>query len=112
VKSLPQWWASGGIYFWDKLLGENLDLKIGVRGHILGPQDGMEFNPEAMIFVPSGLTPLGIATAIDGFLVAHLGSAYVHFIWQNLFDNNYVVTPFYPMPDRAVRLGISWELLD
>lgn len=108
----PKWWAAGGIYFWDKLFHDNLDLKVGIRGRIVGPQDGMEFNPEAMMFVPSSLPELGLATAVDGILLAHIGSAYIHFIWQNLFDNNYVVTPFYPMPDRAVRFGISWELLD
>ncbi len=112
TRTIPQWWASGGIYFLGKLFDDYLDLKIGARGRMIGQQDGMEFNPEAMMFVPSMLPPLVFATVVDGFLVAHLGSAYVHFIWQNLFDNDYVVTPFYPMPDRAIRFGISWQLVD
>lgn len=112
VKTLPQWWASGGLYYWNELFEGDLDLKIGVRGRVIGQQDGLEFNPEAMMYVPSALPALGIQTVTDGFIVAHIGNAYVHLIWQNLFDNNYVVTPFYPMPDRAVRFGIVWELVD
>lgn len=108
----PEWWASGGVYFRDRLVENNLDLKVGFRAHVWGEQQGMEFNPEAMMFVPSSLPSLGIATVVDGLLVARIGGAYVHFIWQNLFNNNYVVSPFYPMTDRTVRFGITWELLD
>lgn len=108
----PEWWALGGIYYRNTLFDENLDLKLGIRGKIYGEQRGMEFNPEAIAFVPSSLPSIDIAAAADAVLIAKIGPAYVHFLWHNLVDNNYVVTPFYPMPDRAVRFGITWILLD
>jgi len=108
----PEWWALGGIYYRNKLFDESLDLKVGIRGKIYGDQQGMEFNPEAIAFVPSSLPSIGIGAAADAVLIAKIGPAYVHFLWQNLVDNNYIVTPFYPMPDRAVRFGITWVLFD
>lgn len=108
----PEWWALGGVYYRNRLFDDNLDLKMGVRGRIYGEQRGMEFNPEALLFVPSSLPPIGIAATVDMVLIAHIDRAYVHLLWQNLVDNTYIITPFYPMPDRAVRFGITWELLD
>ena len=112
MQSLPAWTSWGGIYYWDKLLDSKLDLKLGVRGRVVEKFDGMEFNPEAMMFLPSSLPPLALSTVADAVLIAHVGNAYIHFIWLNLFDNDYVATPFYPMPDRALRFGISWEIMD
>jgi outer membrane cobalamin receptor len=108
----PEWWASGGVYLRGWFFDDNLDLKLGIRGRVWGEQQGMEFNPEAMMFAPSSLPSLGIATSADVLLIGKIGRAHVHFIWQNLFDNNYVVVPFYPITDRAVRFGITWEILD
>jgi outer membrane cobalamin receptor len=108
----PKWWALGGVYYRNKMLDDNLDLKVGFRGRAFGEQLGTELNPEAIVFVPSSLPSLGIGAVVDGVLIARIGSAYVHLIWQNLFDNEYVITPFYPMPDRAVRFGITWQLMD
>ena len=108
----PEWWTSGGLFYRNTLVDHHLDLKIGVRGRAWGKQLGREYNPEALVFVPSSLPSIEIASTADAVLIAHISSAYVHIIWENLFDNNYVITPFYPMPDRAVRFGITWELVD
>ena len=36
-------------------------------------------------------------------------SAMIYFSWENLFGNLYYVTPYFPMPGRGIRFGISWE---
>ncbi|MBK6913937.1 MAG: hypothetical protein IPH11_09815 [Ignavibacteriales bacterium] len=38
--------------------------------------------------------------------------ATVYFTWENLFDNDYFITPYYPMPNRNIRFGLSWELFN
>ncbi len=36
-------------------------------------------------------------------------SAMIYFSWENLFGYQYYVTPYYPMPGRGIRFGITWE---
>ncbi|TAK59571.1 MAG: hypothetical protein EPO24_07580, partial [Bacteroidetes bacterium] len=49
----PAWSASGGIYFWDTLFNAHLDLKVGFRGRIISSHDGVEYNPQAQMYVPA-----------------------------------------------------------
>lgn len=112
TSEFPRWVAGGGIYFWDTTLNGKLDLKLGLRGRLVDQHDGPEFNPEAMMFVPSRLPAVGLSAIGDGVLIARIGRAHIHLLWLNIFDINYIYTPFYPMPDRALRFGVTWELLD
>jgi len=109
LASLPKLSLSGGIYFWSTLLQEHLELKTGVRGHYRSAQDGELFNPEALAYVSNTGTRVGYASSADFVLIAHIGDAYVQFIWENPLDIEYYATPFYPGGDRAIRFGISWE---
>ena len=38
--------------------------------------------------------------------------AMIYFTWQNLLNNKYFVVPYYPMPARSIRFGITWELFN
>jgi outer membrane cobalamin receptor len=109
---LPKWSLTGGIYFWGKLFGDHLDLKTGIRGRALSRFDAVEYNPQALMFVPGVGQQIETVGVADLILIAHLGNAYVHFIFDNVFDRQYITTSFYPMPDRALRFGISWEFSD
>ncbi len=109
LASLPKLSLSGGIYFWSTLLQEHLELKTGFRGLYRSAQDGELFNPEALAYVSSTGTRVGYASSVDFVLIAHIGDAYIQFIWENPLDIEYFATPFYPEVDRAVRFGISWE---
>jgi outer membrane cobalamin receptor len=109
---VPRWNNAGGLYFWDKLFGGHLDLKIGFKGRYFSSHRGVEYNPQARQFVPSTFTRVGAASVLDGVLIARIGDAHIHFIWENLFDEEYVITSFYPMPDRGIRFGVRWNFLD
>jgi hypothetical protein len=108
----PQLVASGGIYFWQKLLEDNLDLKIGFRGRFQSSSRGELFNPEVIAFVPNNGTPLGTGSSVDGVLFAGLGRAVVSLTWENLTNSRYFITPHYPVLDRAIKFGIRWQLWD
>ncbi|MBI5471041.1 MAG: TonB-dependent receptor [Ignavibacteriae bacterium] len=108
----PRFSANGGIYFWQKLINDHLDLKIGFRGRYVSGSQGELFNPEIIAYVANEGTPLGFGSSVDGFLIAGIGNAFVHLVWQNLTNAAYYSTPYYPVYDRQVKLGISWQFLD
>jgi outer membrane cobalamin receptor len=109
----PAWSGSGGIYFWDTLFGGHLNLKTGFRGNFFTSFEGRGFNDQALVDVPpDGPFTIDPAGKADFFLIAHLGDAYVHLMWENLFNRQYIMRVFYPMPDRSIRFGISWDFLN
>ncbi len=108
----PKLSANGGIYFWQKLLNDNLELKIGFKGRYVSGSQGELFNPEVIAYVRNDGTRLGFGSSVDGFVIAGIGSAYVHLMWENLSNAGYYITPYYPVFDRQVKLGISWQFLD
>lgn len=108
----PRIWANGGVYYWNTLLKGKLELKVGFRGRYQGSHLGAEFNPELIAYVLSNGPALGQASSGDFFLTAHIGDAYIHFMWENLTNVQYFSTPFYPVLDRVIRIGVSWEFLN
>ncbi len=112
VRRVPKFTASGGVYFWRNLLQDRLELKVGFRGRFQSAQEGERFNPEVLAYVPNTGDPIGYAGAVDFFLIAHIGDAYIHLMWDNLTNVNYYTTPYYPALDRTIRFGIAWEFLN
>jgi outer membrane cobalamin receptor len=111
--TFPKWSATGGIYFWDKLINNHLDLKAGVSGRAYSSYFGKEFNQQAQVYLPGKqLYSIEQTGVIDLVILLHIGSAYVHFIWDNLLNRQYIMATFYPMPERQMRFGVSWEFLD
>jgi outer membrane receptor protein involved in Fe transport len=108
----PKTWASGGIYYWNRLLDDKLELKVGFRGRYQARHLGAEFNPEALAYVLGGGPELGQASSGDFFLTAHIGDAFIHLMWENLSDVAYFSSPFYPVLNRQIRLSVSWEFLN
>jgi len=108
----PKFWAHGGIYFRHSFLRGSLELKAGVEGKFMLSHTGLAFNPEAVAYVPSPGPPLGTSGTVDFSLIAHIGDAYIHFIWENLPAMQYYGIPFAPAGERALRFGIAWEFLN
>ena len=107
---LPELYLDGSVYYKDIIAGGNLDLKVGFRGRFTSKQSGMAPLGESGVFVPyTVLNSFGPSGTADFFLIGKLGDAYIHFVWENLSGNKYMLTPVYPMYDRNVRFGVSWE---
>ena len=107
---LPEFYLDGSVYYRDILAGGNLDLRVGFRGRFTSKQSGMAPLGESGVFVPyTVLNSFGPSGTADFFLIGKLGDAYIHFMWENLSGNKYMLTPVYPMYDRNVRFGVSWE---
>jgi len=111
--TFPKWTASGGIYYWNKILGNHLDLKAGIQGKYFTNYIGRLFDQQAQVYLPYensiDIKPNG---TIDIVILGHIGNAYIHFIWDNILNRKYIMNNFYPMPERQIRFGISWEFLD
>jgi outer membrane cobalamin receptor len=108
----PELTASGGLYYWNSVLGGLLDLKAGVRGRYTSGGDGEVFNPEATAYASYAGHGPGRGSAIDGLLFARIGDAHIHFLWTNLTSTRFFLTPFYPVRDREIQFGITWQFLD
>jgi outer membrane cobalamin receptor len=109
---LPDWHAQCGIYYFDKLVGGHLELKTGFRGTLTSGYMGGSFDERRLLFTGAPAAPIGPSGTLDFVLIAHIGDAYIHLLWDNLLGRQYVTTLFYPMPDRAVRFGVSWDFLN
>jgi outer membrane cobalamin receptor len=107
---LPEFYLDGSVYYKGTLADGNLDLKVGFRGRFVSQQTGMAPLGESGLYVPYVLLQsFGPSGTADFFLIAKLSNAYLHFIWENLSGNQYMLTPLYPMYERNVRFGVSWE---
>ncbi len=108
----PQWNASGGIYLWDKFFDEHLNIKVGFRGRLVSAHDGVGFNPQAQMYVPSTYWKIKSVGVGDFVLLAHIGDADIQLILENMLGRDYILVPYFPMPDRTLRFGLNWQFLD
>lgn len=111
-KEIPALQARGGIYFRDRILGGALDLQAGVRAQARTGFDGSTIIGETLFPLQNSRARIGMASALDLVLVARIGDAYIHFLWENITDATYFTTPFTPALDRTIRFGVSWEFLN
>jgi len=112
TREYPEFSGNWGIYYWEHLVHDHLHLKVGFRGSFQTGQTGTSFNPEMLAYIQNPDAPLSTGGGVDFLLVAHIGDAHVHFIWENIIEAEYFATPYYPVRDRAIRIGIAWTFLD
>jgi outer membrane cobalamin receptor len=106
---LPRVNILGELFFRDIFFRDHLDLKFGVRGRAISGQKGFEFNSLTISYLPNSNYDLSTGGSLDAFVFGRIGSAVVHIILENVLDNQYAVTTFYPIQDMSLRFGITWE---
>ncbi|NWG29392.1 MAG: TonB-dependent receptor plug domain-containing protein [Ignavibacteriaceae bacterium] len=110
-RSIPEWQFIGGLYVNDLFFNENLDLKAGFRFYYTG-----EFSSGYYTFEGGNIQPAGgvdPTNKLDFNLAGEIQKvAIFYFQWENLFGNEYYITPYYPMPVRNIKFGIAWELFN
>lgn len=50
--------------------------------------------------------------SVDFYTVARIGDAHVLFVWENPFNVNTMMVPYYPLLDRNVKIGVNWVFID
>ncbi|MGD8307592.1 MAG: hypothetical protein PVF17_13125, partial [Ignavibacteria bacterium] len=105
IFSLPEIRFQGGLYLNDIFFDESLLLKTGIKFYYKGKITAYAEN--------SGYVNVEPSKRIDFTLAGEIKKvAIVYFIWENLLDEKYFIQPYYPMPERSIRFGLSWELLN
>ena len=97
----PQTSFTLGFFYRDILFDSNLNLKTGFIVYNNG-----ESIEQTNTKIPTSLK-------IDYTLSGEIRKvAMVYFTWENLLNSQYYIIPYYPMPGRNIRFGISWELFN
>lgn len=105
VLDVPDVTFRGGVYFKGSAFDSNLDIKTGFIFNYTGQQKITDYQFFNLVVEPSYKLDFTLAGQIQKV-------ATVYFTWENLFDNDYFITPYYPMPNRNIRFGLSWELFN
>jgi hypothetical protein len=105
-RSIPEWQFIGGLYVNDMFFNGNLDLKAGFKFYYTGKLISSEY-------YYLGVTSVEPTNKLDFNLAGEIQKvAIFYFQWENLFGNEYYITPYYPMPVRNIKFGIAWELFN
>jgi hypothetical protein len=104
--NLPDWQFISGIYVNNYFFSNNLELKAGFKFSYIG-----EINLKKSWW--TGPSPVQPTHKLDFNLAGEIKKlAIFYFVWENIFDKQYYITPFYPMPSTNIRFGLAWELFN
>jgi hypothetical protein len=104
--NLPDWQFIGGIYINDFFFDNNLDLKAGFNFCYKGKTNfAFDYWGSSGSVEPTNKLDFNLAGEIQKVAI-------FYFQWENLFGNEYYITPYYPMPVRNIKFGIAWELFN
>ena len=103
--SLPELQFTGGLYLNDMFFENNLYLKAGIIFYYTGALQSLANKIGIVEVEPSNKVDFSLAGEIKKVAI-------VYFIWENLLGNQYFITTYYPMPERNIRFGLSWELFN
>lgn len=102
---VPKYTYRGGLFYKDSLFSGNLDLKTGFVFYYNGERKPIENTLYTQTVASNNRLDFTLAGEIQRVAV-------VYFAWQNLLNNKYFIVPYYPMPARSIRFGITWELFN
>jgi len=104
--NIPDLQFIGGLYVNGLFFEDNLNLKAGFKFYYKG-----KTNIAGDYW--GSIDSVGSTNKLDFTLAGEIKKvAIVYFIWENLFGNQYYITPYYPMPERNIRFGLAWELFN
>jgi outer membrane cobalamin receptor len=109
---MPDVILAGEVSYRDTFFKDKLDAKFGVRSRFYNRQQGMQFDPQTLSYVQYYTNIMGRSTTLDLFIILKIGDAHISLSWLNILNASYILSPIYPMPDRAIRLGVNWVFLD
>ncbi|MDI6804973.1 MAG: TonB-dependent receptor, partial [Bacteroidota bacterium] len=105
----PDFTTNAELFFNDCFFNDNLNLRIGIKGNIISKQLGYTFEPRTGLLIPNNNFILGNSGSFDAIVLAGIGSALVHIVLENVLDDKYAIVSYYPIQDRTLRFGITWE---
>ncbi len=108
----PRFFLFSQIFFKEKLFNDKLFTKIGLRTRFYSEQDSYRLDSRYNILYPNWGYILGNLFYLDAILFLQIGNAIVNVALENIFDNKCLLTYYFPLKDRSLRLGINWNFED
>jgi hypothetical protein len=109
---MPDVILAGEVSYRDTFFKDKLDAKFGVRSQFYNRQQGMQFDPQTLLYFQNNTSILGRSTTLDLFMILKIGDAHILLSWQNILNAPYILSPIYPMPGGHIRVGVNWVFLD
>ena len=108
---IPRLNFMSGIYYRNLLFNNNLNLKTGFIFYYTGNRNLLPVYSQGVLTYFNN--EISSSLTVDFTLVGEIRKvAVIYFTWENLFNKQYFITPFYPMWSRGIRFGIGWELFN
>jgi hypothetical protein len=114
----PELHYNGSLYFRGNLIEGTLDLKAGASFTYSSSYQPLTYLPEAGIFtlpaeLDDGARSYTEFHRVDLFLFATIKQrATLSVVLYNALNSEYITAAFYPMYDRALRIGVDWVFFD
>lgn len=114
----PEFAYTTELYYRGSLIEGTLDLRAGARFSYSGQYHPLFYHPEIGMFMQDATTHASLRSytdlrRVDLFLFATIKeSATLHLMLYNVLNDQHITTEFYPMFDRAFRLGVDWVFTD
>lgn len=113
--NLPALYGTSSLFFDIRNITIARKIRIGLDLHYNTGFNGMTVDPVSGEFFPANFRLDGYLRG-DIYFAAQLLSAHVFIKYSHLnegiINNGYFTTPFYPMLERTLSLGISWPFFD
>lgn len=122
--TIPRFTSFGGLYYVDTLFNQNLDFKTGINYKFYSERNFAAYDFETFnrafhdihgnnLIGVNGASNTNIAYQFDFFLAGTIQKrATIYITFENLFDAQYYLIPYYPVQPRGLRIGFTWEFLD
>ena len=112
---LPEFWAKTSYYYENRSLSIAAIFKVGIDVSYFSSYQGFVPDIASGEFFPSLYQVPGYVVA-DAYFATQIKQAYLFFKLshanEGLLQAGYYTTPFYPMLERTLSLGISWAFFD
>lgn len=116
VVRLPQWVLRGTMFYNYSILKGVLKGQIGIDAHYFSSFQMNAYNPVLARFHLQDQQEIGNFPYVHVFATAQLKSFQFFLRFENitpgLSNFDYFAAPFYPLPDRFVRLGFNWRFFE
>ncbi len=93
------------------LFRKKLKLKGALIWRTIGRRQLVTFNRLLSFYTP-GSESAAVSHIVDGRIHAHIGDAYLFFVWENLLSTNFQIVQGTVEQFRLFRLGVDWVLFD
>ena len=81
-----------------------------MRGSAAAAFTADAFDERELLFTSgAAVRPAG---SFDIVIIAAIGDATIHLLWENVTNRERLTTYLYPMDGRAFRFGVNWDFLN